>query len=712
MRVLWAIKTLGPGGAEKLLCAQARVRNRDTFLVECVYVNPHLDHLVDELESAGVRTTCVSRGKRDLLWPLRLGAMIRNGNWDVVHVHSPLPASVVRLAALTMPRNQRPAIVSTEHNQWRTFRPLTRFAHMVTSLLDSATIAVSEEVARSVIGPVRSRVHVLRHGIDIDAISAERYDRSAIRAEFGIGPNEFVVVMTASFRPQKDYPNLLQAAKIVSDRGIPVRFVAIGQGPEERAVRRLRTDLGLSHTVVLAGYRDDAVRVMGACDAFVMASQWEGLPVAAMEACALGLPIVATKVGGIAEQFADQETALLVPAQNSAALASAIQRVYEDRQLWAKLASASYASAVRFDVRRTQTFLEDLYQKIGRSRPNGERLVRAVPTSSVAAPAPGINVRIARSYDIGDMIDICRIAEGATGNHQFEEMFWTKHRNNPFGESMMLVATHDGRTVGVATWQRWDFERGDSLVRAARLENWAIGSDVQSTSLRQNIHAALEGEGRTLLAAEGIDFMFHSSETGRRAEGLSAQWRDLGRVPVALRIMRPDSVPRLWALRARSSVHHVPITVGSAIAESLDNVAALLERDRVVRSNIIDSRSLRTHATIGFLQWRYGDPVLGARLITHGAGAVIVAGRRRGDALECVVLESLALSPLDVDRAVAEAARDMGADHVIRVGEGCVSTGFIPLPGLGPHLSWRPVGTRSCPPLANWDVSLGTLVSP
>ena len=116
--------------------------------------------------------------------------------------------------------------------------------------------------------------------------------------------------------------------------------------------------------VVLTGFRDDVVRVMGACDVFTMASQWEGLPVALMEALALGLPVVATDVGGIAEELTDGVDALLVPPRDPDALAKALQRVVTDPGLREELARASRRRACDFDVRQAVDRIEATYRSL------------------------------------------------------------------------------------------------------------------------------------------------------------------------------------------------------------------------------------------------------------------------------------------------------------------------------------------------------------
>ena len=124
-----------------------------------------------------------------------------------------------------------------------------------------------------------------------------RRARAGMRAELGLEPNEIVIGTVANYRAQKDYPTLLAAAADVIGRGLAVRFVAVGQGPLHDEIHARHEELGLGYRFLLLGQRPDAVRVLAACDVFCLASKWEGLPVALMEALVLGLPVVATRGG-------------------------------------------------------------------------------------------------------------------------------------------------------------------------------------------------------------------------------------------------------------------------------------------------------------------------------------------------------------------------------------------------------------------------------
>jgi glycosyltransferase involved in cell wall biosynthesis len=126
-------------------------------------------------------------------------------------------------------------------------------------------------------------------------------------------------------------------------------------------MRALHARLGLGDRVLLLGRRDDAVRVLAACDVFTMASDNEGLPVALMEALALGLPVASTAVGGIPEAVTDGVEGLLVPPKDPEALTDAIARLTGDDELRAAMAAAARRAGERFDIRTAVTRIEQVY---------------------------------------------------------------------------------------------------------------------------------------------------------------------------------------------------------------------------------------------------------------------------------------------------------------------------------------------------------------
>ncbi len=365
IRVRWLIKGLGPGGAEHLLLAAAATRDRDEFDVSAGYLLPWKDALVPRLEAFGVPVRCLDVAKeRDLRWALRLRRWLIDEPVDIVHVHSPYVAAVARIVVRSLPSARRPRLVSTEHNAWSTFKTPTRQLNAWTAGRDDAVVAVSDETRDSMRSTVRERCEVLVHGIDTEAVAALRRERSAVRDEFGISPDAFVIGTVANYHPKKDWPNILRAVRAVIDQRHDARAILIGQGPLQDEVERLFDELGLAPSAALTGFRPDAVRLLSACDVFVLGSKWEGLPVALMEAMALGLPIVSTAVGGIPKVIESEVDGLLVPSGDAAALAAAVERVAADSDFATALARRSLERAAEFDAARAQRRLEAIYRSV------------------------------------------------------------------------------------------------------------------------------------------------------------------------------------------------------------------------------------------------------------------------------------------------------------------------------------------------------------
>ena len=365
IRVLWLAKGLGPGGMERLLLHQARFADRSAFHVQAAYLRPDKHHLVPGLRSLGVESTCLDGAAlQDPRWAPRLRRLLVEQRIDVVHVHSPAVAAIARVVARSV--RPRPRVVYTEHNVWSSYDRATRLANHATYGLDDAHIAVSEQVRESVPARFQGGLTTVIHGIDISAVRAERAGRDAVRASLGIGPSDDSVLIgtVANFRSEKAYPDLLAAAVVVLSRTPNARFVSIGQGHLEGAIKAEHARLGLDDRFRFLGYRDDATRVMAAFDIFTLASHFEGLPVTLMEARALGLPVVVTRVGGLPAHVRDGVDGVLVSPGRPSELADALVGLVADPSRRASLGAASAGGAEAFDARVFTRAVEDVYRGV------------------------------------------------------------------------------------------------------------------------------------------------------------------------------------------------------------------------------------------------------------------------------------------------------------------------------------------------------------
>ena len=362
VRVLHVVKGLGPGGAERLLVSVAAVADPTAVRHEVAYILDWKQHLVPELDALGVPTHLLAgrRGMADLGWPGRLRA--RGRHVDVVHLHSPAVAAIARPTLRTL--RDGPVVVSTEHNLWSSHSTVTRWANAATLPFDAVRWAVSAEVVASMWPRWRAATEVLVHGVPLATLQSRRAERAGARADQGWRDDDVVVAIVANLRANKDYPTLFAAAATAVAEEPRLRFVSIGQGPLEAELRRSLATLGLGDRFTMLGYHEDPAAVVVGADVFTLSSRHEGLPIALLEAMALGVPSVVTAVGGNAEVVTDAVDGLLVPPGDPEALAAAYVGLARDPAARARLGGAAATRAEAFDIAATARILEARYRTL------------------------------------------------------------------------------------------------------------------------------------------------------------------------------------------------------------------------------------------------------------------------------------------------------------------------------------------------------------
>jgi glycosyltransferase involved in cell wall biosynthesis len=183
--------------------------------------------------------------------------------------------------------------------------------------------------------------------------------RENLRAEVGFDGR--TLVFAGRLGPQKALGVLLQALTHVPE----VSLVVAGDGPERVALERLAGELSLDGRVSFLGAvsREQVLRLFRAADASVLPSAWENFPHTVVEALAVGCPVIATAVGGVPEVVRDGENGLLVAPGDSTALASAIQRFFEDDALRTKLAAAAAGSVTSYSEEAVFATIESELQR-------------------------------------------------------------------------------------------------------------------------------------------------------------------------------------------------------------------------------------------------------------------------------------------------------------------------------------------------------------
>ncbi len=361
IRVLVLIKGLGIGGAEKLISEGARFWDRESFDYSVAYVLPWKDQLVGDLESQGIEVQMIG-GERGLT-PSTLGRLrrlVREQGIDLIHAHLPTMGIVARVASPV-------PVVYTEHNMADSYRPLTRMLNRLTYGRNTATTAVSGAVAGSVAGWPGDPALVIPNGV---AVHVDPGAVATARQELRLSESDLLVAHVGNIRPGKGHDVLIDAAAHLHERLPSVRFVSIGgekyPGDLER-VRARAIEAGLENVLRFMGRRPDALNFVAAADVFVNPSSVEGLPVAILEAMALGRPVVAAAAGGVPGIVKDGVTGILVEPNEPEALASGIEKMLNDPYLAERLGQAAQDMVEKeYGLEPMIRATEDVYRRVVR----------------------------------------------------------------------------------------------------------------------------------------------------------------------------------------------------------------------------------------------------------------------------------------------------------------------------------------------------------
>jgi glycosyltransferase involved in cell wall biosynthesis len=286
---------------------------------------------------------------------------LRDSGADLVHAHLPLAGVAARLAG----RLAGVPVVYTEHNLQERYHPLTRRTNLATWRLQRAAVAVSAEVAESIArhAPPGVPVRVVHNGIETGP--PDEVGGRAVRAALGVPPGVPLVGTVAVFRRQKRLDLWLETARRIAEREPSARFVLVGDGPLRGEIEALAARLGLAGRVAFPGLQDDVRPWLTALDLYLMTSEFEGLPLALLEAMAAGRAVVVTAVGGVPEAVTDGESGAVLPFGDVAALAAAALALLADPGRRAELgAAAQRRVAESFGIRRMAAELEALYREV------------------------------------------------------------------------------------------------------------------------------------------------------------------------------------------------------------------------------------------------------------------------------------------------------------------------------------------------------------
>ena len=322
--------------------------------------------LFEKLRSANIRVIPIPSLQRDvsIIKDIRslfdLFAIVRAEKPNVLHINSSkagfFGTLVGRLAGV-------PSIIFTSHgwgfNEERPLwqRLIIKCGHWLTVLLAHRTIAVSQELKRQMNWPfVNKKITVIHNGRFITNLLTREDSRAAlIEKDPRLAPykDDFWSLTIGELHPVKRHNAVIEAMKEIVVREPKTRHLIISGGEEESRLRTLIEKQNLQENIFLLGVIDEASQYLKATDLFVLASRSEGMPYVLIEALLAGVPIVATKVGGIPEVVEDGLSGLLTPPLDNKALFEAIFELRTNPELRAKLSEGAKVRSQSFTFEKT-----------------------------------------------------------------------------------------------------------------------------------------------------------------------------------------------------------------------------------------------------------------------------------------------------------------------------------------------------------------------
>jgi glycosyltransferase involved in cell wall biosynthesis len=312
--------------------------------------------VVERLAAArpGAQARVVPRmaSKRDLSAMLAWRRLIVETRPDITQLNLQIP-SAARYATAVACTTRRTRVVVVEHLPMPIHSRLGRWLKRATARRIAAHIAVGERAAREVetiAGLPRGSIRTLRNGVPRpEPASRERSSPVPVVATVG------------RLDRQKGIDVLLHAMVEVPH----ARLVVAGSGPSGEELAALATTLGIADRVTWTGWVDAPARVLADCDVFALPSRFEGFPLVVLEAMLVGVPVVATDVGSVAEAVVDGRTGRLVPPEDPVALAAAIRCMLDDPATARRLAGeAERVASAKFTVEAMTRRYEQLYDEV------------------------------------------------------------------------------------------------------------------------------------------------------------------------------------------------------------------------------------------------------------------------------------------------------------------------------------------------------------
>lgn len=365
------IKSLGRGGAEKLIPQTVALHDREKYEFYCIYFYHRPDGIQEELEALGIQLYFFPSTNLGIFNQVKkVREFVVEKQIDIIHAHLPWAGILSRLVG----RKIAVPIVYTEHNTWDRYNLISYWGNRLTFKQQDAAIAVSHEVAlsmqlNSIIDPLkipsRLQLYAIPNGVNVSEFKREGGLGNRVREGLGIPNNAFVIGKVAVFRSQKRLLLWVEQALEILKVAPETHFLLVGDGEwKSKLLARIAASGQKDHFHVV-GVQKEVVPYLSAMNLYMSSSEFEGLPIAMLEAMACEVPVVATRAGGIGEVVSHGVEGFLCEVADYQHLAPLALQLIQNRELHQQFAQAARKRVEEhFSMPRMVREIEGVYERV------------------------------------------------------------------------------------------------------------------------------------------------------------------------------------------------------------------------------------------------------------------------------------------------------------------------------------------------------------
>ncbi len=332
-KVLHIVEDLKIGGLEKVIASIVLHLNKTKYDAE-VYSLVKGGAIADELTAKGIPVRVL--GLDSYYNPFKvisLARRIRREAFHIIHSHGYFASTFVRLAAFM---THTPVMITHVHSAYVQFKKRNFMIDRFLSRFTDRIVCVSRAVQRFVVGTegiAEQKTSVIYNGADVRFERQTREEITRQRQQWGIEQNDIVAIIVASLTENKGHTTLLAGFQKVSQSMPGLKLFVVGDGPLKEKLRSRSIEYHIDRNVIFTGeqHADGVQKMLQISDIFVLPSLFrEGLSIALIEAIGMGLPVVASDVGGNPEIVEDRRNGFLFQPGDTDGLARALETLIRD----------------------------------------------------------------------------------------------------------------------------------------------------------------------------------------------------------------------------------------------------------------------------------------------------------------------------------------------------------------------------------------------